>query len=357
MNPSPFLPDGLSLADDPAGLSAVQERAYAVLARFLELKADSQPGWPAAVTRALRSLALTGERHLQPAMCVLGWQAAGGRGPAGPVVCAAASLEMFRAFCLIHTGAAGVSAGRRMPVGRRSAPASVGQPRPGTSGPLLGDLALAWSDELLHTGGLTPRQAASASHVIDRMHDEVLYGQYLSALYADDSHPDPGTLLRIMRYRTAKYAFERPLHLGAVLAEGSDDLLDILTGYALPAGEAFQLRSDLLSLYNSPGLNGGADRGALREGKSTVLWALALRRADPAQQRILRRAEGTGEPGQAGAVQVRRVLDATGARRITEALIQQRRREALRALHGALLPPAVHTALGRIAGPAAPMDA
>ncbi|MER7960268.1 polyprenyl synthetase family protein, partial [Streptomyces sp. NPDC096030] len=227
MNPSLFLPDGIALANDPVGLSAVQDRAYAVLARFLELKADAQPGWPAAVTRTLRGLALTGERHLQPAMCLLGWQAAGGRGPAAPVVCAAASLEMFRTFCLIHTGAADTSAGPtagRMPSSRRSALTAADQSQPGTSGPLLGDLALAWSDELLHTAGLTSRQADSASHVIDRMHDEVLYGQYLSALYADDSNPDPSALLRIMRYGTVKYAFERPLHLGAVLAGCSDDV-------------------------------------------------------------------------------------------------------------------------------------
>ncbi|WP_372443835.1 polyprenyl synthetase family protein [Streptomyces adelaidensis] len=46
------------------------------------------------------------------------------------------------------------------------------------------------------------------------------------------------------------------MHIGAVLAGADRGLLDVCTAYALPIGEAFQLRDDLLGVFADPAKTG-----------------------------------------------------------------------------------------------------
>lgn len=104
---------------------------------------------------------------------------------------------------------------------------------------VIGDLALAWSDEILHTAGLTSAQLAHVLPVVDRMRAEITRGQYLDLLATGQPGPDTGKALDIARCKTAKYTVERPLHIGATPAGAGGAALDALSAYALPTGEAF----------------------------------------------------------------------------------------------------------------------
>ncbi|GGV57712.1 polyprenyl synthetase family protein [Streptomyces spectabilis] len=104
---------------------------------------------------------------------------------------------------------------------------------------LIGDLALTWSDELLHTADLTHAQLRAVLPLINAMSTEVMYGQYLDLLATGAPTTDLDHALTIIRYKTAKYTCERPLHTGATLAGASADLLATLSQFALPLGEAF----------------------------------------------------------------------------------------------------------------------
>ncbi|GHE12952.1 polyprenyl synthetase family protein [Streptomyces alanosinicus] len=79
----------------------------------------------------------------------------------------------------------------------------------------------------------------------------------------------------------------RPLHIGAALAGGSARLRADLSAYALPVGEAFQLRDDLLGTYGDPEITGKPALDDIRQGKHTALLALAWRHATPAQRHQL----------------------------------------------------------------------
>ena len=59
--------------------------------------------------------------------------------------------------------------------------------------------------------------------------------------------------------------------------------------YGLPLGEAFQLRDDVLGVFGDPATTGKPAGDDLREGKRTVLVALALERCSPAQAAQVRR--------------------------------------------------------------------
>ncbi|WP_407555993.1 polyprenyl synthetase family protein [Streptomyces sp. Pv4-95] len=287
-------------------------------------------------------------------LCVVGHLAAAGR-VSGPLLRAAASLEMFHAVALIHDDVMDDSGTRRgrPTVHRTLAARNNGRPdaeRLGANAAiLLGDLALVWSGELLHTAGLTPRRLTDALAVTDAMRTEVLYGQYLDVLTAGRPTTETTRALKVCRYKTAKYTVERPLHLGAVLAGAPASLLATLSDYALPVGEAFQLRDDLLGTFGDPAATGKPRLDDLRDGKNTVLLTLAMQRADPGQRHVLRTLVGVPGLDESDAARIRRILEATGARGAVERLIHTRREQAQHALDAASLPAPAEDALRRIA--------
>ncbi|GLX34304.1 polyprenyl synthetase [Streptomyces roseochromogenus] len=343
--------------------AALLTRVTAVLEGFLDEKTGvaAKLRMPPEVTQFLRDFLGVGGKRLRPLLCVTGWQAADGRGFPEAVVRVAASLEMFHTFCLIHDDVMDDSSSRRgaPTVHRRLAlhhgngrSAYAAQRMGASAAILIGDLAHAWSGELLHTAGLTPNQLSAVLPLVDDMRSEVMYGQYLDVTAAGRPTTDVGQALRIARYKTAKYTVERPLHIGAALAGAPPAVCEALSAYALPVGEAFQLRDDLLGVFGSPRVTGKPALDDLREGKHTVLAALALQRADDDQQRTLHSLLGSPSLDEAEAARLREILTATGARTEVENMIHTLRAQALRALDTAPFPPAATARLRQLAGSA-----
>ena len=100
----------------------------------------------------------------------------------------------------------------------------------------------------------------------------------------------------------------------ALAGAGADDLRRAVRAYGLPLGEAFQLRDDVLGVFGDPAETGKPAGDDLREGKRTVLVALALERG---RRRPRRRCVGTllGDPD----------LDADGVDALREVLADDRR--------------------------------
>ncbi|MFD9010386.1 polyprenyl synthetase family protein [Streptomyces sp. NPDC059552] len=342
---------------DPSGIGrAVDAR----LAGFLEAKrlAAVEGGFPAEVVDVLEGLALSGGKRIRPLLSVVGWQAAGGLGDRRPVLGAAAALEMFHVFALIHDDVMDASPTRRGRPSVHEALTARYQDRPdparlGASAAILvGDLAMAWSDELLHTAGLTSAQLTAALSVVAAMRTELMYGQYLDLLATGRPTADSTAALRIARFKSAKYTIERPLHLGAVLAGAGEDLCSALTAFAVPLGEAFQLRDDLLGVFGDPACTGKPALSDLREGKHTVLVALALQGATGTDRRLLETLLGDSDLDIEGAARICGVLESSGARAAVEELIASRHRQALQALDACGLPAAAAAALRSIASAA-----
>ncbi|MFD0070821.1 polyprenyl synthetase family protein, partial [Streptomyces sp. NPDC127574] len=263
--------------------------------------------------------------------CVAGWQAAGGTGAPDPGLKAAASLEMFDASMLIHDDIIDASDTRR---GHPTVHRQTGT----DAAILIGDLALILADDLLHSAGFTPDQLTSALRVANRLRADTVYGQYLDVLHAGQPPAELEPALAITHYKTAKYTIEGPLLLGAALAGADDGLRDTLSAYGIPVGEAFQLRDDLLGVFGDPNTTGKPALDDLREGKATVLMALALQNADPPQHSILRRHVGDPHLTHEAAAQICTILTDTGARTTVENMIAQRRQSALTLLNTAGLP-------------------
>ena len=158
---------------------------------------------------------------------------------------------------------------------------------------LLGDLLLSWSDELLLRCGLPADRVAAALDVFDLCRSEVITGQFLDVSAQARGRADVNAAMTVLRYKSAKYSIERPLHLGAALAGASEQTLAELTAFGLPLGEAFQLRDDLLGVFGDPDTTGKPAGDDLVEGKRTVLVALALDAAPAGDAAMLDSSLGT----------------------------------------------------------------
>ncbi|WP_194820203.1 polyprenyl synthetase family protein [Nocardia sp. XZ_19_385] len=298
---------------------------------------------------------LAGGKRLRPLLCCCGWWAVAGQRVPSRVISVAAALELFHAFALLHDDVMDGSATRRgRPVMHRqialSHPTHSSADRLGVNTAILvGDLALGWSYDLLHTAGLDTGMAEDVWALLDAMRTETMSGQYLDLLSEGDLAADLDTALAIARYKTGQYTVEKPLRLGAVLAGADESLLASCSSYALPLGEAFQLRDDLLGVFGDPTVTGKPVLDDLRAGKHTTLIAVARRDADSRQRRGLDRLVGDPNLDEDGARQVREILIACGARDAIEAMIADRCHQARLAVDGAPFHPSAAAVLHDLA--------
>jgi geranylgeranyl diphosphate synthase type I len=199
---------------------------------------------------------------------------------------------------------------------------------------LLGDLLLSWSDQLLRECGLPHVAVDQALLVFDTTRREVITGQFLDVSVQARGESDVEQAMRVLRYKSAKYSVERPLHVGAALAGADAGTLDALTRFGLPLGEAFQLRDDLLGVFGDPEITGKPAGDDLTEGKRTVLVALALGRAPAGEAKRLDSALGTALTV-AEVEELRRIIEASGAHTEVERRIDDLTSTSLAALEEA----------------------
>jgi geranylgeranyl diphosphate synthase type I len=326
----------------PASLAAIASRVEARLRVLLDAErkrwSDLDPDL-AAPFDAMATLLLAGGKRLRPAFCHWGFVAAGGDEGDERTVDAGAAFELLHAFALFHDDVMDGSSVRR---GERTAHLAFadehetsewsGEARRFGEGVaiLIGDLAFVYADQLL--GDASP----AAWSVWNELRVELNVGQYLDIRGAASGERRLVVADRIARYKSGKYTVERPLHLGALLAGPQEcgALLDSLSAYGLPLGDAFQMRDDVLGAFGDESLTGKPVGDDLREGKPTPLLALATERASASERRVLE-AVGTPDlsPEQIGEIQS--VLVDTGALAELERRIDDLLSAALRAVDAA----------------------
>ena len=339
------MPDDLSELLDTADL---RERVHDALAAFLAGQVadlDAIGDELAPVGEALQEFVLDGGKRVRPAFCYWGWRGAGGADTDG-IVTAAGALELVHAGALIHDDVMDASDTRR---GRPAVHRRFemlhrkegwhGEAEAfGTSAAILvGDLCLIWADQMLLASGLPGDTLVRGRPTFDLMQSEVMAGQYLDVLEQARGGASVERAMRVARYKTAKYTIERPLQLGAKLAGADAQITAAYSAYGVPLGEAFQLRDDVLGVFGDPAETGKPAGDDLREGKRTVLLAMAAQRADARQAAVLEAGVGDAALDSAGVDEIRQVIQRTGALAEVERLVTLRTQEATAALETAAL--------------------
>ena len=267
----------------------------------------------------LTRLVAAGGKRLRPAFCYLAFVGVGGDENSKQLLDAQAALELLHASALLHDDIIDGS------LTRRGEPTShtryiakhldskwAGEARRFGEGAviLIGDLAFVYADQLM-TG-----VNSMTAKVWNEMRIEVNVGQYLDLLGSAQRERNLNKAERVCRYKSGKYTVERPLHLGATLAapEQSDVLLEQLSNFGLPLGDAFQMRDDVLGAFGdtSASITGKPIGDDLREGKPTPLLAMAFERATSAQRDVLDRV-GAPQMSHQQVSDIQQVIIETGA--------------------------------------------
>ncbi len=267
------------------------------------------------------------------------------------VIDAGAALELLHTFALVHDDIMDGSATRRG-TDTIHVQFEAGHALDGWRGEarrfgegvaiLVGDLAFVYADQLLAGA------PAAAHQVFNELRLEVNVGQYLDLLGTARGRVNERTARRISRFKSGKYTVERPLHLGAALAGRLDDLAAPLSGYGLPLGEAFQLRDDLLGVFGDADVTGKPVGEDLREGKPTLLFAIAAKQASASDAAVLGR-YGAADLDEGDVAALQDVLLSSGAVETVEGNIDRLVAEAVHALDRADLEDGARQALVELA--------
>jgi geranylgeranyl diphosphate synthase type I len=336
------LSNPLDTSDLPARVQAAVDAEISAQARVLSEIGDELTPLVAAVGALLQ-----GGKRLRAAFLYWGYRAGGGPDDES-VIRAATAMEFFQAAALLHDDVMDDSDTRRgMPAAHRrladehAAAGWAGSgDRFGIAGAILGgDLCLIWSEELLATSGLPAAAITRARPIFDRMRTQLMGGQFLDVLESARGWDDLSTAARVarartvIRYKSAKYTIEHPLLIGAAAADVSASDCAALSAYGLDLGEAFQLRDDLLGVFGDPSQTGKPAGDDLREGKRTVLVALALDQATPYDTTLFDKLLGSPDLNEAGVDELREAITASGAPERVEQMILDLNASARTALH------------------------
>lgn len=307
---------------------------------------------------ALTQLA-TGGKRLRALLAFWGFVGARGQYDDAAIVTLGGSLELFQTAALIHddlidasdTRRGNPSVHRRFEANHRREAWHKDPARFGESAAILaGDLCLSLSEQLFATISNVPARTRA---IFDEMRLQVMAGQYLDVL-EENAGPvwDPATALdrarSILRYKSAKYSAENPVLLGGSLAGANEHLLEGYSRFALPLGEAFQLRDDLLGVFGDPATTGKPSGDDLREGKRTELIAHGVQLARSEDREFIQKRLGANDLSDAEITHMTSILTESGAQDATEASISRLSNLAFSALDELAIPEEARTELRKL---------
>ena len=309
---------------------------------------------------ALEDFVLNGGKRLRPAFAYWGWRAVASGYPDPDVLLLFSALELLHACALVHDDVIDDSSTRR---GKPTAHVRFaalhrergwrGSPdRFGTSAAiLLGDLALAWADDIVFAVELSPEARRRVQPVWGEIRTEVLGGQYLDIVAEASAAESIASAMNVDTYKTACYTVARPLQLGVAAAADRPDVQDLFGQFGTDLGVAFQLRDDVLGVFGDPAVTGKPSGDDLRSGKRTVLLAEAVEladKSDPLAANLLRSSIGARlTDAQVG--ELRDVIESVGALAAAEERIDGLTRRALSTLAAAPINSAAKAGLSEMA--------
>ncbi len=216
-----------------------------------------------------------GGKRLRPALVLLSAGAFGSITPTHHQL--AAVVEFIHTATLLHDDVVDESAMRR---GQATANTMFGN----AASVLVGDFVYSRAFQMM-----VEVQNMRVMEILAEATNIIAEGEVLQLLNVHDADVTDEAYLKVIHYKTAKL-FEAATRLGAIVCNASERDEQAMAEYGMRLGTAFQLIDDVLDLSGESteiGKNLGDD---LAEGKPTMPLLIAMRRGNPAQQRLIRHA-------------------------------------------------------------------
>ena len=254
--------------------------------------------------KEIERVVLAGGKRIRPALVYYGFLAAGGKKNQA-ILEASLSIELMHVFLLIHDdiidrdekrhGLATVNKsyqawGEKLLSLERKESEHFGN----SMAIVVGDMAYSMANEILFEADFPASHILSALKKMQEIVYKTIPGEMLDIFLDARGDASEEEIMKMYDGKTARYTFEGPLHLGACLAgQGKNrELLSSFSDYALPIGQAFQLKDDILGVFGREEKLGKPVGSDVIEGKQTLLVVKALERANFQERRKIKRLLG-----------------------------------------------------------------
>jgi geranylgeranyl diphosphate synthase, type I len=243
-----------------------------------------------------RTIVLSGGKRLRSAFMYYGYKSAYGTED-DKMLYASMSIEFIHSFLLVHDDIIdrddlrhGVPTlhKRYADVGRQLFPERDVEHFGNSIALIVGDMLYSFGNDIIFQSDFSKERIFASLSRLQKIVSYTVVGQARDIYMEYKREATEEEILTMYRNKTAKYTVEGPLHMGALLAGGSDELLEALTLYAIPLGIAFQIQDDILGIFGSVERVGKPIGSDIQEGKLTLLVARALKNGTRSEQRQIR---------------------------------------------------------------------
>lgn len=270
--------------------------------------------------RHIREFLLRKGKRIRPCLFVIGYLSFSKKTPPG-LYRSAVSLELLHDFMLVHDDIIDKSDIRR---GKPSMHAMLNNflsryRKIKFSGQdltiVIGDVIYALALDAFLAIKEDPRRKEEALKKLIAAALATGSGEFIELLYAATAieRIKKADIYKIYDLKTANYTFASPLAIGATLAGADKRELFRLFNCGIYIGRAFQIRDDIIGMFNKEKETGKSNLSDLREAKKTLLVWYAYRNAGRKERIAVRRLLSGNNAGQKELLRMRRILLGCGA--------------------------------------------
>ncbi|MBI2546744.1 polyprenyl synthetase family protein [Candidatus Woesearchaeota archaeon] len=279
---------------------------------------------------SLKEFSLRGGKRIRPILAIFGYKAIKEQNEA--VLQAALAVELMESFLLIHDDILDQDDFRRGYYSmhkvyelkaKKLYPDSDAAHFGRSMAIMAGDLLASFGSECITRSDFPAELKIKAIDKFNRVIINTAFGEVMDIVSELKPEVSELDIIRVNELKTAIYTIEGPLHIGAILAGASRQQLDILTKYAIPLGQAYQIHDDILGMFGNEKKLGKPVGSDLREGKKTILILKALQLAKQPQVKSIMAALGNKSITREQIDEIRNIVLESGALDYCQNLVRQ----------------------------------
>lgn len=269
----------------------------------------------------IREFTLSGGKRIRPAVMYYGYLAAGGKEDE-KIVKTSMSIELTHSFLLIHDDIIDKDETRHgintlhetyKNIAKKFFPNTDKKHFGNSMAMIAGDMAASMGSEIIFNAEFRPEKIIKALDRLQHIVYVTIPGEMADLVLEAKGKATEEEIMRMYEGKTARYTFEGPIHLGAVLAGVDEEMLNNFTDYSIPLGCAFQIRDDILGVFGDEKKLGKPVGSDIVEGKQTILVVKAMEKGSRKQAKLLKELLGKENITCAEVDNFRQIIEDTGA--------------------------------------------
>ncbi len=188
---------------------------------------------------------------------------------------------------------------------------------------IAGDLLASLGNEIIAKSDFDDKKKLKLLQKFNKVVKLTGYGEIIDILSGLKTNVTEEDISKMHKLKTAVYTIEGPLHMGAIAAGASDEQLKTLTKYAIPLGQAFQIKDDILGMFGSEAKLGKPADSDIKEGKKTLLILKAIENSNKEQKEFIKNNLRSKNITKEEMMKIRKIIKETGSLNYSQHLAEK----------------------------------